>query len=222
MNKLALLLMVLANLPLLASGQTVTNSLMKGPACPILTWEPSLDSAVTGYYVKYGEVAQATTRVLDVGNRHSLILSNLAANSTNFIYVTAHDATGAESDPSEVMLYCPIPEAAAAAAPTTSPNGGETPDAPAITPASATPGSVIRSTALTLSVRQAAVAVRFPVAAGIRYDVQASTDLETWTTVGVAEPEVAGISEYVDANAVQAGQRFYRVVTEEPQALVLR
>ena len=283
MKKLAALLMVLANLTLLAAGQTVTNSLVKGPACPTVTWEPSLDSAVTGYYVTYGDLAQGTMQVVEVGNVHSLTLTNLAANATNFIYVTSHDAAGAQSDPSEVLLYCPTPDAAAA--PTISPNGGAITTASAITLTSATPGGVIyyscdggvaktyaapftlaagtrtvtaytvapgyaksavasaaysvvrsraaatpapsvavvaRTTALTLSVREAVVVVQFPVAPGIRYSVQASSDLKAWATVGVAEPEVSGISEYVDANAAQAGQRFYRVVTEEPQALVLR
>ena len=202
MKRLAALLIVLANLTALAAGQTATNSLVKGPACPTLTWEPSMDGAVTGYYVRYGDLAQATTQVVEVRNAHSLTLTNLAANATNFIYVTSHDATGAESDASDVLLYCPTAASATVAAPSVA----------------APP----RATALTLSVRQASATVRFPVAAGIRYHLQASTDLKMWTTVGVAEPEVAGISEYADPNAVQSGQRFYRVVTEEPQALALR
>ena len=211
MKKLASLLMVLANLTVLAAGQTVTNSLVRGPAAPTVSWERCLDSAVSGYYVKYGDLAQATLHVVEVGNTNAFTLTDLTPDATNFIYVTAHDASGAESDSSSVLLYCPTSEAAPAAAPAISP--------PAPSPSVA---AVPVGAPLTLSVRQAAVAVQFPVAAGIRYYVQASRDLKAWTTVGVAEPEAPGISEYLDPDAVQPGQRFYRVLEDNRQAVALR
>lgn len=219
MKKLALLLMLLGSLTFPAAGQTVTNSLVKGPAAPTVTWERCPDSMVSGYYVKYGDLAQAATHVVEVGNTNAFTLTGLTPNVTNFIYVTSHDASGAESDPSSVLLYCPISEAAPAAAPTISPTADITTTPPAPLPSVAV---VPAASPVTLSVRQAAVAVQFPVAAGIRYYVQASKDLKAWTTVGVAESEVSGVSEYLDPDAVQPGQRFYRVLEENRQALALR
>ena len=47
------------------------------------------------------------------------------------------------------------------------------------------------------------------------YDIQASTDLMDWTTIGTAlQEEVPGDFEFDDFSVSQFTERFYRVVTQ--------
>jgi hypothetical protein len=47
------------------------------------------------------------------------------------------------------------------------------------------------------------------------YDIQASTDLTNWTTIGTAvQEEVPGDVEFDDFSVSQFTERFYRVVTQ--------
>ena len=47
------------------------------------------------------------------------------------------------------------------------------------------------------------------------YDIQASTDLMNWTTIGTAvQEEVPGDFEFDDLSVSQITARFYRVVTQ--------
>jgi hypothetical protein len=47
------------------------------------------------------------------------------------------------------------------------------------------------------------------------YDIQASTDLMNWTTIGTAvQEEVPGDFEFDDFSVSQFTERFYRVVTQ--------
>jgi hypothetical protein len=69
-----------------------------------LGWDPSPDAQVTGYKVYYG-IAGTTKQKFSVGNTTIASLSNLLAGQTYEFYVTAYDATGAESEPSNQITY---------------------------------------------------------------------------------------------------------------------
>ena len=72
-----------------------------------LDWMPSSDSKVTGYYLYHGAVAGTLTNRMAVGLALTATVSNLPANATYFLFVTAHDSAGRESDPSNLISFTP-------------------------------------------------------------------------------------------------------------------
>ena len=73
-------------------------------------WSPSASPDVAGYIVHYGPVDQSTTNQVDVGNVTAATLSNLSEGLEYFFYVTAYNAIGIESDPSNAVQYSvPVP-----------------------------------------------------------------------------------------------------------------
>ena len=73
-----------------------------------LGWDPSPDTQVVGYKVYYG-VEGGSKRSVSVGKLTQASLSDLESGKTYEIYVTAYDAAGAESDPSNEVTYM-VPE----------------------------------------------------------------------------------------------------------------
>jgi hypothetical protein len=75
-----------------------------------LAWLPSADPQVTGYNIYQGTASGAYTRMEDVGNATTAVISNLTAGTTYFFAVTAYDAIGLESLPSnEASCTVPLP-----------------------------------------------------------------------------------------------------------------
>ncbi len=81
-----------------------------------LAWDPSPDTNVTGYIIYWGtnsdsaglNAANATvdyTARLDVGNQIPATLTNLPAGGTYYFVVTAYNADGLESLPSNEVAY---------------------------------------------------------------------------------------------------------------------
>jgi hypothetical protein len=68
-----------------------------------LMWDPSEDPSVTGYKVYYEEVGSGITNVVDAGESNTVTLTNLAPTLTYRFYVSAYNAEGLESDPSNVL-----------------------------------------------------------------------------------------------------------------------
>ena len=56
---------------------------------------------VSGYKIYYGTESGNYTTVLNVGNVTSFTVPNLTANTTYYFVVTAYDAAGVESDPTD-------------------------------------------------------------------------------------------------------------------------
>jgi fibronectin type 3 domain-containing protein len=56
---------------------------------------------VSGYKIYYGTESGNYTSVLNVGNVNSFTVQNLTANTTYYFVVTAYDADGVESDPTD-------------------------------------------------------------------------------------------------------------------------
>jgi len=55
--------------------------------------------------------------------------------------------------------------------------------------------------------------LQFPVATGHWYEVQASTDLKTWATIGQTAVATANVwQQFSDTNAGSFSSRFYRLI----------
>ena len=65
-----------------------------------LAWDPSTDSTVTGYVIKWGTAPQIYTSSVDVGNRTSWTVTGLIPDQKYFFAVTSYASTGASSVPS--------------------------------------------------------------------------------------------------------------------------
>ncbi len=74
-----------------------------------LSWDPSPTPEVVGYRLHYGEQIGNYTTVIDVGNQTSAEVANLIDGTTYYFVVTAYDADGTESSPSEEIHYMPSP-----------------------------------------------------------------------------------------------------------------
>jgi hypothetical protein len=84
-----------------------TSILRATPAVPLtLGWNAS-PSSVSGYRLYYGPVGSQTTNRVDVGNSLSTTLYSLTATTNYFFFVSAYNAAGAESPPSNFVDYRP-------------------------------------------------------------------------------------------------------------------
>ena len=87
-----------------ASSQVVSNSTPFSLVAVQLAWDPSLDTNVVGYVVYYGPAGtNASTRrsVLDT----NVTITDLQAEVTYTIYVTAFNANNEESEPSNLLTF---------------------------------------------------------------------------------------------------------------------
>ncbi len=81
--------------------------------CPIaradqsvsLAWDPSPDTNVVGYILYYGNATGVYSSRVDVGTNTAFTISGLKEGQTNFFVVTAYDAAGLESDPSNELAF---------------------------------------------------------------------------------------------------------------------
>src|ERR1044071_4190779 len=64
-------------------------------------WTASPSPDVIGYFVHSGPLDQSSTNVIDVGNVTAVTISNLEEGEAYFFYVTAYNAIGIESAPSD-------------------------------------------------------------------------------------------------------------------------
>jgi hypothetical protein len=65
-----------------------------------LAWDPSTDTTVTGYVVKWGTSSETYTSSVDVGNRTSWTVTGLNPDQTYFFVVTSYAESGLSSVPS--------------------------------------------------------------------------------------------------------------------------
>jgi hypothetical protein len=70
-----------------------------------LAWTASPDSTVVGYNIYYGPVAATVTNKLNVGLTLTTTITNLQSAKTYFFFATSYNASGVESDPSNVLTY---------------------------------------------------------------------------------------------------------------------
>lgn len=88
-------------------GQPMSESVVSGSSKPMLVWQASPEPSLAGYYLNFGLVGGATNRT-SLGKLTSFRLSDLAAGTNYFMFVTAFQDSGAVSEPSNVLLYHPL------------------------------------------------------------------------------------------------------------------
>lgn len=104
-----------ACLLILVLGQPLGHALV---ATPIkLTWNPANDPTVKGYALYYGLLTQSTPNRADVGTNLNCTISNLVVGTTYRIYAVSYNIYGAESIPSNELLYTPPTPVAAPSGP---------------------------------------------------------------------------------------------------------
>src|SRR5260370_19478531 len=97
-----------------------------------LAWDAELN--VAGYRLYSGTPSRVYTKVIDVGNTTSALVSNLVVGQTYFFAVTAYNTAGVESAPSNEISYvggaptpAPTPTPTPTATPTPTPVPTPTP-----------------------------------------------------------------------------------------------
>ena len=70
-----------------------------------LTWDPSPDTNVVGYFVYYGTVAGSYTNRVNQGNQTTANVPGLMEGVTYHFVVTAYTADAVESDPSNEVAF---------------------------------------------------------------------------------------------------------------------
>jgi Fibronectin type III domain/FG-GAP-like repeat len=70
-----------------------------------LVWDPSTGPGVVGYRLYYGPSRGSPTQTIDVGNTTSFTVSGLQGGNSYYFVVTAYDANGLESLPSNEVSF---------------------------------------------------------------------------------------------------------------------
>jgi hypothetical protein len=158
-------------------------ALVLGPAADAaqslaLTWNPSAAAGVAGYHIHYGNDGTNFQYEVDAGTNTSYLVTGLQESQTNSFIVTAYNAQGVESAPSNLISYL-VP--------------GLVELAPKAGPRTAT-------------------VIRFVVAPGHTYQVQASVNLTTWDTIGQTTATSNAWTQFEDLAGANLKLRFYRLV----------
>ena len=151
-----------------------------------LAWDASPTIDVVGYVVHYGGASRLYTNSLDVRDTTTATVRGLQDGATYFIAVTAYDSVDFSSAPSNEVRY---------QVPITVPHAGP-------------------SVQLTMGSQFGVVArIRFPASPNKSYEIQATEDFRSWTTVWHSSP-AAKIRwlEFSDIDTTASGTRFYRLV----------
>lgn len=74
-----------------------------------LSWNPSPSENAVGYRLYYGQWSGNYPHMCEMGDKTSGEVANLIEGTTYYFIVTAYDAQGVESDPSEEFHYMPNP-----------------------------------------------------------------------------------------------------------------
>jgi hypothetical protein len=143
-----------------------------------LAWNPSTAAGVAGYHIYYGNNGTNFQYKVDAGTNTSYQVGGLQEGQTNSFIVTAYDAQGVESEPSNLISYL-------------------------------VPGRV--NFAAKAGPRSPAV-LSFSVAPGHTYQVQASVNLTTWSTIWQTTPTNNAWTQFEDAEGANLRMRFYRLI----------
>ena len=91
-------------------GQAAGDAPMLKASAVTLKWDKSPSRAVKGYRLHYGTASKSYSETIDVGNVTTYSVSNLTPGKRYYFVVTAYDAKGNESPPSnERPFYVTAP-----------------------------------------------------------------------------------------------------------------
>ena len=147
-----------------------------------VAWDPSPDASVTGYFLYYGTDGSSLTNRLDVGNQTNAPLAGLQPGLTYQLTVTAYDASGSESDPSNQIQY-KVPVAP--------------PQNLAVQP---------------LNQQEHVMNLSFQGVAGATYQIEATTDLVNWSLVLTTNCVATGPFTVSVADTTANPSQFFRMV----------
>ena len=168
-----------------------------------LAWQPSPDQNVAGYRLYFGLSAGELTNSFDLGNVTSKEVSGLEDGQTYFFHVRAYNDLGVESDPSNELSYT-VPASTQGESEVggeSGNNGSETGNNNTTVPAPSL--SVLRG-------EDGLVGLTVAGAAG-QYEVQATSDYQTWTALGQVAVGASGLGSFKDLDSGNHSHRFYRV-----------
>jgi hypothetical protein len=74
-----------------------------------VTWDPSPDPSVRGYFIYYGTSSGNYTQRIDVGDARTCTISGLQEGAMYYIAATAYDSSGNESGFSNEVVYAASP-----------------------------------------------------------------------------------------------------------------
>jgi hypothetical protein len=89
------------------SQEVAFSQQLQPPQSVTLAWSPSPDASVTGYNLYYGRTFIAPTNRMDVGAALTATVTNLEPGLAYFFFATAYDASGVESEPSNLITHTP-------------------------------------------------------------------------------------------------------------------
>ncbi len=170
-------------------------ALASGPTSPTTTltlaWDPSTDPTVAGYRLYQGTASLAYTKVVDIGNSTTALVSDLVGGATYFFAVTAYDGAGVESPFSGEISYT--------------------------VPASAPLPSRLRARLSIVPSASSPVLLTGSGTAGYIYDVYATKDFSAWFIIGSVIVDSSGSFQFTDENSLTIPARFYRLIQATPQ-----
>ncbi len=153
-----------------------------------LSWDVAVDSNVVNCVVQYGVRSRMYSRTLQTGARTNITINGLKDGVTYYFSVKAVNRFGAESDPSDEMVFA-------------DPCAGRAFNL-AITPIVVGP-NLIKLALESLPNR--------------KYEIQATDDLQSWSVLGGSPITTAnGIFEVLDPRFAPTSRRFYRAVMAGP------
>lgn len=162
----------LASAPRIASGKSATA-----------VWNPSADTNVVGYFIRYGLSSESCTNLLDAGAASNVTVYGLETGLTYYFSVTAYDSAGQESAPSNEITYT-VQESTAS------------------------------SEQITLQMRNdsnSGMTLEFEATSAGTYKIEATEDLNNWTTIQTTNA-AAGTITFPVTDAANYPHRFYRMV----------
>jgi hypothetical protein len=185
-------------------GMMVSGS-VRG-ATVTLAWNPSAGSSVAGYHLYYGGVSQKYTNMVDAGSATNCTVTGLNVGITYYFAVTAYDVVGLESTFSPEISY-------------TIPSTNSVPPSTNSVPPPTNSAPVVKGHKAKLqlnlsSSKQPTLTAAAP--AGYVYDVQTSTDLNTWTTISSVTASSSGTISYTDKKAKNNKGQYYRLKQTSP------
>lgn len=155
------------------------SSEIQGAQSVSLAWNAPSNTTAVGYAIYCRNASSNCSSRIDTGTNIATTISGLKEGETYYFVVTAYNATGIESSPSNEISYI-------------------------------VPGLLVLTSGLTQSVP---VSMKFPVVPSHWYEVQASTDLKSWTSIWQTPVMTSNEwSQFSDPQANQFPTRFYRLV----------
>ncbi len=177
-----LALVTLSALLFASTAGAQTIGQTSGPVSVTLAWDPSPDPDVVNYNIYYGTNSRAYQVLVHVGNLTNATVSGLARGVTYYFTATALDSAGLESDYSNEVSY----------------------GVPALPPA-----PVLR---LAIAPLNGALTLTWAGIPGSAYQLQTSSNLLTWSTLGTVTADTSGAVSFIDLVPLSA--TFYRVLAK--------